>query len=92
MIKNKKDKAKIAELAKEYNLSEVEVEAIVLSPFAFIREKTKNLDLAKDLTQREFESLKTNFNIPCIGKLHASYFLYRRINKLNEKNKKSTSK
>lgn len=92
MIKNKKDKAKIAELAKEYNLSEAEVEAIVLSPFAFIREKTKNLNLAKDLTHREFESLKTNFNIPCIGKLHASYFLYRRINKLNEKNKKGTSK
>tara|TARA_R110001606_G_scaffold188986_1_gene336890 strand:+ start:167 stop:445 length:279 start_codon:yes stop_codon:yes gene_type:complete len=92
MIKNKKDKAKITELAKEYNLSEAEVEAIVLSPFAFIREKTKNLDLAKDLTHREFESLKTNFNIPCIGKLHASYFLYRRINKLNEKNKKGTSK
>ena len=92
MIKNKKDKAKITELAKEYNLSEAEVEAIVLSPFAFIREKTKNLDLAKDLTHREFESLKTNFNIPCIGKLHASYFLYKRINKLNEKNKKGKSK
>ena len=92
MINSKKDKLKIAELAKKYNLSEAEVEVIVLSPFAFIRDKTKNLDLPKDLTQREFESLKTNFNIPCIGKLHASYFLYKRINKLNEKNKKGTSK
>ena len=82
MIKSNKDKIKIAELAKKYNLTEAEVEAIILSPFAFIREKTKNLDLAKDLTQREFESLKTNFNIPCIGKLHASYFLYK-----NAKNK-----
>ncbi len=92
MIKSNKDKIKIAELAKEYNLSEAEIEAIILSPFAFIRDKTKNLDLAKDLNQREFEALKTNFNIPCIGKLHASYFLYKRINKLNEKNKKGTSK
>tara|TARA_R100000541_G_scaffold38104_2_gene45917 strand:+ start:921 stop:1199 length:279 start_codon:yes stop_codon:yes gene_type:complete len=92
MISNNKDKLKIAELAKKYNLTEAEVEAIVLSPFAFIRSKTKSLVLDKDLTQRDFESLKTNFNIPCIGKLHASYFLYKRINKLNEKNKKGTSK
>ena len=90
MIKNRVDKLKINSIADKAELSRKEVEEIVLSQFSFIREKTGDMDLPKGLTRREFDNIKTNFNIPCIGKLYANYFVYKRINKANEEdNKKS---
>ena len=43
------------------------------------------MEIDRDLTTEEFNELKTNFNIPGIGKLYASNYMYRRINKLNGK-------
>ena len=51
--------------------------------YGFIREKTTSIDFnEKELTKEEFLDLKTNFNIPCIGKFVAGYYTYKKINKI----------
>lgn len=39
----------------------------------FIREKIQELPLKEDLSESEFNKLRTNFNIPSLGKLHVDY-------------------
>lgn len=43
------------------------------SYWTFIREHIKSLPLKDDLSKEEFEKLRTNFNIPSIGKLSCTY-------------------
>ncbi|QOR58277.1 protein HU [uncultured phage cr106_1] len=43
------------------------------SYWKFIRESIKSLPLKEDLTKEEFDKLRTNFNIPSIGKLSCTY-------------------
>lgn len=76
---------KIRELAKKYDCTIEEIEAVVKSPLEFMRETCRDLDLPGDLTREEFDKLKTNFNIPCIGKLYASFYMYCEINRINGK-------
>nr|DAR32435.1 MAG TPA: transcription factor [Bacteriophage sp.] len=39
----------------------------------FIYESIKELPLKNDITEEEFSKLKTNFNIPSLGKLSCTY-------------------
>lgn len=87
---NKADKLKAAELALKHGISAEEAELIIQSPYEFIRETTKELDFADNLTNDELDAMKTNFNLPAIGKLHMSNFLYQRIQE--NKNKKDLDK
>jgi hypothetical protein len=84
---NRAEAIKIKEIAEKYNLSIEEVEAIVSAPYTFIHYTTKKMVLKDNMTREEFDATKTNFNIPSIGKLYASYFMYNEIQK--KKNKKS---
>ena len=77
---NKSDSIKITELAKKYNITIEEVEGIVLSQSEFIKLKTSKLVLVDGLSKEQFDSLKTNFNLPSIGKLFASFYIYGKIN------------
>ena len=43
------------------------------SYWAFIRNNIKTLPLKEDLSKEEFDKLRTNFNIPSIGKLSCTY-------------------
>ena len=43
------------------------------SYWAFIRNNIKALPLKEDLSKEEFGKLRTNFNIPSIGKLSCTY-------------------
>lgn len=43
------------------------------SYWLFIRENIKALPLKEDLSEEEFKELKTNFNIPSLGKLTCTY-------------------
>lgn len=43
------------------------------SHWLFIRESIKALPLKEDLSEEEFKKLKTNFNIPSLGKLTCTY-------------------
>lgn len=64
------------------------------SYWRFIKETIKGLPLKEDLTDEEFSRLRTNFNIPSIGKLSCTLDRYKGVQKryeyirrLREKNK-----
>jgi len=84
---NEADKVEVDRLSKKYNRTPEEIVNIVESQYLFMRSKTKELDIDRNLSREEFNKLKTNFNIPCIGKLYASYYIYKKINGIKEDNK-----
>ena len=80
---NRYDEIKIREMSEKMGISKETIAEAIESQYLFIRKKTSELELKKDLTKEEFEKEKTNFNIPCLCKLYASYYIYGKINKLN---------
>lgn len=64
-------------LSEELSLPKEVVDAAYKSFFTFIRETIKSLPLKEDLTEEEFNQLRTNFNIPSLGKLHCTYERYK---------------
>ena len=76
---NRADAIKAKEIADKYEISVEDMKNIVSSTYSFIDKKTKELNLPDDLTEDEFDKIKTNFNIPALGKLHASYYIYSQI-------------
>lgn len=85
MTLNRAEKIKIQEIAEKHGLTVEEVESIIESQYEFIREKIKEIKLDEDLTKDQFLMEKTNFNIPSIAKLYASYYIYSEINKKKKK-------
>lgn len=63
----------LKKLSSEMNLDEEVVDTAYKSFFEFIRETISALPLKEDLTEEQFKELKTNFNIPALGKLHCTY-------------------
>ena len=62
----------------------------------FVRDTIQQLPLKEDIGEEEFKSIKTNFNIPSLGKLYCNRDRYLRvkkrfeyINNLREKDVKS---
>lgn len=45
----------------------------------FIRDKIQELPLKEDISREEFSKLRTNFNIPSLGKLSCTYERMRAI-------------
>lgn len=72
-------------MSEKYGISVHEVKKIIESPYEFIKEKTSNLNIPENLNKKDFEKIKTNFNIPNIGKLYASHYVYNEISKKNKK-------
>jgi len=66
----------VERLSKELNVPEEVVDAAYKSFFTFIREAIVDLPLKEELSEEEFNELKTNFNIPALGKLHCTYERY----------------
>lgn len=81
----KLDKEKIEEIAERYNISFEQAKDIVYSPYAFMKEKLNELTLEDNLTEEEFRKKKTNFNMPSLFKLFASFYAYKEI--MKKKNK-----
>lgn len=71
----------VSKLCIEFNLTEKEIIEIVESPFKFIREEIKQIEIIGNETQEEFENKIKNFNIPSIGKLYGNYYNLVNINK-----------
>ena len=82
---NRADEIKIKEMANKYSLDAEVVRKIISAPYDFMQKKTKELDFVDDLTREEFDKMKKNFNIPGLGKVYASYFLYNEIQKKKKK-------
>lgn len=59
-------------VAKKLGIEETKVKEAYESYWKFIRETIESLDL-KNITEEEFNKLRTSFNIPRLGKLHCSY-------------------
>lgn len=61
------------EVAGELNLPKEVVKKAYQSFWKFIKVTISNLPFKDDLTQEEFDQLRTNFNIPSLGKLNCDY-------------------
>ena len=73
------------EAALELGLEEEDVKEAYNLYWRFFRSEIENLPLKDELTEEEFNSLKTSFNVPHIGKFYWTYDRYLRIkNKLKK--------
>ena len=64
-------------LSEELDIPEEVVDIAYKSFFEFIRTTITDLPLKDELSEEDFSKLKTNFNIPSLGKLHCTYDRYR---------------
>lgn len=64
-------------LSEELDIPEEVVDAAYKSFFGFIRTTIADLPLKDELSEEDFSKLRTNFNIPSLGKLHCTYERYR---------------
>ena len=72
------------EVAKELNLPVDTVTKVYRYHWKFIKETIESLPLKDNLTKEEFEKLRTNFNLPGIGKLYITWEDYKKtIDKYN---------
>jgi len=79
------DAIKAQELADKYGIEIGEMKNIISAPYDFIQKITKELVFEDNLSKEDFDKMKTNFNIPGIGKLYASNYLYNEIQKKRKK-------
>lgn len=81
----------ITKVSKEIQLPYEVVNNTYKAYWRFIRDTIQNLPL-KNITEEEFNNIRTNFNIPSLGKLTCTYDKltkvrerFKYINKLKEK-------
>ena len=82
-------------VSSELNIPVKVVEYAYKSYWKFIREKIKELPLKDIKDEEEFLKLRTNFNIPSLGKLGITLDRFNRVNKIElfvNKNKNDKSK
>nr|DAE29022.1 MAG TPA: Histone family protein DNA-binding protein, Burkholderia ambifaria, Histone family.85A [virus sp. ctPYc18] len=63
----------LEKVSEELNIPLEVVKLAYESYWKFIRESIKSLPLGEDLSEEDFSKLKTNFNIPSLGKLSCTY-------------------
>ena len=69
-------------VSSELNIPVKVVEYAYKSYWKFIREKIKELPLKDIKDEEEFLKLRTNFNIPSLGKLGITLDRFNRVNKI----------
>lgn len=78
----------IKQVSTELGLPPKVVKEAYESYWTFIRNNIKALPLKEDLSKEEFDKLRTNFNIPSLGKLSCTYDRFigikKRLNYLNK--------
>lgn len=63
----------ISKVSNELELPEEIVDTAYKSFWEFIRQTIQSLPLKENLNEEEFYALRTNFNIPSLGKLSCTY-------------------
>ena len=63
----------ITQISKELSLPYKVVDKVYKSYWRFIRDTIQNLPLKENLTEEDFQKLRTNFNIPSLGTLSCTY-------------------
>lgn len=71
-------------LSRKLNLSSEEILDIYKAYWRFVRTTIEKLPLKEDLDEEAFSKLKTNFNIPKLGKLHCTYSKYKTTKLINK--------
>ena len=66
----------INKVSEELDLPKELVENTYKAYWNFIKDTIEELPLKTELTQKEYNKLKTNINIPSLGKLHCTYNRY----------------
>lgn len=74
----------IAKVSQETNLPGRVVDKVFKAYWLFYRVSLQALPLKENLSEEEFSRLKTNFNIPSLGKLSCTYEDYLRQKKRHE--------
>lgn len=62
-----------SKVAEELNLPQEVVDRTYKSFFLFIRKSIQDLPLKDSLTEEDFGELRTNFNVPSLGKFTCTY-------------------
>lgn len=68
-----KRKQIIQQVSNELNIPQEVVKRAYDSFWQFIRTTIVELPLKDDLSEEEFNKLRTNFNVPSLGKLNCTY-------------------
>lgn len=63
----------IGKVSKELDIPVEVVYAVYKSYWKFIKQTIQSLPLKENLNEEEFAKLRTNFNIPSLGKLTCTY-------------------
>lgn len=66
----------ITQVSKDLNLPYDIVDKTYKSFWLFVRHSIQSLPLKEDLTEEEFNTLKTSINIPSLGKFNCTYNRY----------------
>jgi len=67
----------IHRLSLKHNIPTNVLKRIINSPYKFTKEKITELDIKEDITEEEFNKLKTNFNYLHLGKLYTSFEIFK---------------
>lgn len=63
----------IGKVSKELNIPKEVVDATYKSYWDFIKQTIQSLPLKDDIDEEEFAKLRTNFNIPSLGKMTCTF-------------------
>lgn len=63
----------INQVSKELDIPVEVVDKAYRSSFEFIKNKIQSLPLKENISEEEFSELRTNFNIPSLGKLVCTF-------------------
>ena len=71
----------ILDVSRNLDISPDVVEKVYKAYWLFIKETIQALPLKDNLSEEEFSTLKTNFNVPSLGKLTCTLDKYNRVKK-----------
>ena len=71
----------ILDVSRNLDISPDVIEKVYKAYWSFIKETIQTLPLKDNLSEEEFSTLKTNFNVPSLGKLTCTLDKYNRVKK-----------
>ena len=71
----------ILDVSRNLDISPDVIEKVYKAYWSFIKETIQALPLKDNLSEEEFSTLKTNFNVPSLGKLACTLDRYTRVKK-----------
>ena len=71
----------ILDVSRNLDISPDVIEKVYKAYWSFIKETIQALPLKDNLSEEEFLTLKTNFNVPSLGKLTCTLDKYTRVKK-----------